>query len=313
MENYTVYIAPRFFEQELENEIKFYGLNLIHKNKRFFLVQETPRRLSFAQDTWLEAFFMPFESITDASKKLKSIQRNWQGHFIDFFRRSNLILEKLPPIKFKQQVYGENHPYSNLGGFTLWDNNTLLLSPKKTSPFPDGECLFMEDKYGPPSRAYLKLWEIFTITNYYPKENQLAVDLGASPGGWTWVMANHKAKTFAIDKANLADDVAKLPNVDFCKGSGFSLEPKEMGKIDWLLSDMICYPEKLYDFTMKWLEDGQVKNIVFTVKLQGSTNYEILNQFKKIENSSLIHLSCNKHELTWIFGEINLNYQKSLT
>ena len=312
MENMTVYIAPRFFEQELKQELEHYKLPIVEEKGRLFLVDAKPRQLAWAQNTWLEPFFMPIDSVGDAAKKLKAIQRNWHNHPIDLFRRAKLIEEKLPPMRFKPHEFGQNSPNSPLGAWALWDNNTLLLSARCSSAFAHGECLFMENKIDPPSRAYLKLWETFTLSDFFPKENELAIDLGACPGGWTWVMAEQNAKVFAIDKSPLDPKVAAMSHVDFCKGSGFALEPKDCGEIDWLLSDMACYPERLYDLAIKWINNKNAKNIIFTVKLQGSTDHAMLELFKEIENSSLLHLCCNKHELTWIYGEVNLNYQKKL-
>lgn len=310
MTDICVYIAPRFFEHELKEELRHYKLPVLEEKGRFFLVQGKPKKLSWAQNVWLEPFFMPIESVNDAARKLKAIQRNWHCLPTDFFRRAKLIEEKLPPMRFKPHEFGQHAPTSPLGAWTLWNTDTLLVSAKCSSPFPNGDCLFVENKIDPPSRAYLKLWEVFTLCDHFPKENELSIDLGACPGGWTWVMAKQGTKVFAIDKTALDINVSSLPQVDFCQGSGFSLEPHDCGQIDWLLSDMACYPDRLYKLALKWIEKQNAKNIVFTLKLQGETDYETLELFQSIENSCILHLSCNKHELTWIYGEINLNLQK---
>ncbi len=313
MENIAVYIAPRFFEEELAKEIAHYNLPLLERRGRLFAVKAKAQPLVWAQNTWTEAFFLPIESVGDGAKKLKAIQRNWHAHPTDCFRRAKLIEEKLPPMRFRPQVFGEPAPSSALGAWTLWDANTILASAKTSSPYADGECLFDENKTDPPSRAYLKLWEIFTLADTFPKKGDLSIDLGACPGGWTWVMASLGAEVLAIDKSELAPHVHIMDGVEFQKGSGFALEPQDFTHTDWLLSDMICYPERLYTLTQKWLKVAPPKNIVFTVKLQGDDDFNVLKSFMEIENSSLLHLSCNKHELTWIYGEINLNFQKRLT
>jgi hypothetical protein len=38
----------------------------------------------------------------------------------------------------------------------------------------------------PPSRAYLKLWEVFSRLGVTPKKDDLCLDLGPSPRGWSW-------------------------------------------------------------------------------------------------------------------------------
>jgi 23S rRNA (cytidine2498-2'-O)-methyltransferase len=50
----------------------------------------------------------------------------------------------------------------------------------------------------------------------------------------------------------------------------------------------------------RWLELGSVRNFVCTLKFQGETDHETARQFAAIPGSRLVHLSCNKHELTWM-------------
>ena len=47
----------------------------------------------------------------------------------------------------------------------------------------------VEDKEGPPNRAYLKLWEALVRLRRWPGPGERCLDLGASPGGWTYVLA----------------------------------------------------------------------------------------------------------------------------
>ena len=187
-----------------------------------------------------------------------------------------------------------------------------MYSTKLSSAFPHGEILFNENKTEPPSRAYLKLWEIFTLCDTFPLANDTAIDLGACPGGWTWVMAKHNVNVLAVDKAEIDVSIQKMPHVTYLNQSGFSLLPKDYPNTTWLLSDMACYPTRLYELAQKWLEKSTVKNFIFTLKLQGEENLEQIDLFRQIENSSIIHLSCNKHELTWIYGDIQRNLKKKL-
>jgi 23S rRNA (cytidine2498-2'-O)-methyltransferase len=48
------------------------------------------------------------------------------------------------------------------------------------------------------------------------------------------------ARVYSIDKAPLDERVAAMPGVDHHIGSGFGLEPKNTGRVDWLFSDMAC-------------------------------------------------------------------------
>ena len=312
MQNSCVYIAPRFYEHELKKELSHLGIPILHQFGRFFHVKKTDHQPVWAQNTWFEPQLMPINSINDGANKLKQIQRNWYSCPIDFFRRVKLIEEKLPHINFKPHNFGDPNPTAKLGAWTLLEPNTILYSTKLSSPFPHGEIIFNENKIEPPSRAYLKLWEIFTICETFPQENDTAIDLGACPGGWTWVMAKHNVHTLAVDKAEIDKNIATMPYVTYLDQSGFSLLPQDYANTTWLLSDMACYPKRLYELTQKWIEKAQIKNFIFTLKLQGEETQEQIDLFRKIKNSSIIHLSCNKHELTWIYGDIQRNLKKKL-
>lgn len=312
MKNSCVYIAPRFFEHELKKELAYLEIPVLQQYGRFFLCKKTEQKPVWAQNTWHDMQIMHVSSINDAAKQLKAIQRNWHSCPVDFFRRVKLIEEKLPPIRFKPHNYGAPCPAANLGAWTMTDPQHILYSTAVSSDFPHGEVTFAENKEEPPSRAYLKLWEIFTLAETYPKAGENAVDLGACPGGWTWVMAQHSVNILAIDKAEITPQVRSMPTVTYESKSGFSLKPEDFPNTDWLLSDMACYPSRLFELTKRWLAKGSVKNFVFTLKLQGEKTKEHIDLFRSIPNSTLLHLSCNKHELTWIYGEIQKNYQKKL-
>ena len=70
--------------------------------------------------------------------------------------------------------------------------------------------------------------------------------------------------------------------------------------MDWLFSDVICYPDRLYEWLARWLELGQCRRFVCTVKLQGETDPALLDRFRDVPGSRLLHLSANKHELTFV-------------
>lgn len=255
---------------------------------------------AWAANVWLEPAFIPIASIGDAAKKLKVLQRNWALCPTLHHRRAALIAEKLPKVSARPLTFGQPAPASPLGSWTLWDERTLLASPRCTSPFANGDIQFVEDREGPPSRAYLKLWEVFTRLGVRPAPGELCLDLGASPGGWTFVLANLGARVFAVDKAPLDPRLERLPNVETCIGSAFGLDPRHAGAVDWLFSDVICYPERLLGYVTRWLELGSCRNFVCTVKLQGPGIPEALAGFRAIPGSSLTHLCHNKHELTWV-------------
>ena len=124
--------------------------------------------------------------------------------------------------------------------------------------------------------------------------------LRASPGGWSWVLAKLGARVIAVDKAPLAPAVVAMPGVEVRQASAFSIEPALLGPVDWLFSDVICYPARLLALVERWLAAGTARNLLCTIKFQGATDHATARRFAAIPGSQLMHLHHNKHELTWI-------------
>lgn len=259
----------------------------------------------WARTTMLEPFFLKFNTIGEAANALKEIQRNWAPYQFTCFRRAQLIQEKLPYINLKDRKFPVKIPQSPIGLYTLIDEHTLIASAKTTSYLPAGTLHFIEDHENPPSRAYLKIQESLTMANLLtgvelPGPDTRCFEAGACPGGWTWVLAGLGATVFAVDRAPLADSLMKNPLITFKAHDAFTLTPEEIGPVDWIFSDVICYPERLLEWIKKWLTHKPDLNMICTIKMQGDINWPLIQQFAEIPDSHIVHLNYNKHELTWI-------------
>ncbi len=256
----------------------------------------------FAQDIWLEPHIVKFNSISEAVNILRKAGKFWYLHPVSHHGRAKLIAEqlrKLPPLVRHFPVEADIPP---IGGFTLLDQNTLVYSASRAKKWPMGTCLFIEDKINPPNRAYLKLWEAITLLDKQPQKGESALDLGASPGGWTYVMQSLGTTITGVDKALLDPKIAALPSVHFLQQSAFALDPATLDQTyDWVLSDIACYPDKAYALIMKWITSGKAKQMIFTIKLQGKVDLNIIKQFQAIPDSRTINLFYNKHEVTFFY------------
>jgi len=257
------------------------------------------------QNCWLEPFRLEFSSINEAAAFLRSIQRNWAACLHTCFRRGTLIVSKLPPISAKPRPFPWLLGEAPVGAWALLDEHTLIASARCSSPFPNGAIEFAQDKEGPPSRAYLKLWEALVRLRQWPGQGERCLDVGASPGGWTWALAQLGANVIAVDQAPLEDRIAALPGVECLCRDAFAIKPEDIGPVDWLFCDVACYPPKLYDWIEKWLASGLCRRFVCTIKMQGTINtgsvdFDTPKRFAKIPGSTLVHLYHNKHELTWM-------------
>ncbi len=259
----------------------------------------------WAKCTFASPYILKFDSIGEAAGELKKIQRSWAPYFFTCFRRGLLIQEKLPYVNLKNRNFPFEYPDSPIGIYTLLDEKTILFSPKTFSSLPAGNICFNEDHVNPPSRAYLKIQESLAQAHHYfkvpyPDQTSRSFEAGACPGGWTWVLVNLGSKVFAVDRAPLADSLMQNSKVTFLAHDAFTLTPEEVGECDWVFSDVICYPDRLYEWCCKWLESGKTKKMICTIKMQGKIDWSLVEKFASIPDSLVLHLNYNKHELTWI-------------
>jgi 23S rRNA (cytidine2498-2'-O)-methyltransferase len=291
------YLAAEGFQAELAEELRRAGRSIGAWHGLLALSPEPPTHAGWALECWTAPQELPAPSVKAAADALRGIQRNWALYAAGHHRRAALIGERLPPVKARPLVFPEPAPAGHLGAWTLLAPDRLLASPTKTSPFVNGAVQFVEDRTGPPSRAYLKLWEALTRLGRWPQPGETCLDLGAAPGGWTWALARLGARVTAVDKAPLAPEVAAMPGVTLRQESAFGLEPEQEPAVDWLFSDVICYPARLLGLVRRWLAAGRARHFVCTIKFQGETDHDTAAAFAALPGAMLFHAAHNKHEL----------------
>jgi 23S rRNA (cytidine2498-2'-O)-methyltransferase len=296
----TGYLAPVDFEADLKVELTLLGITILETHGRLILCEGEAQDVVFAQDTWHDVEKLDYNSIGSAAELLRERANRWSHYSINNHRRAELVLLKVPSVKIKRYNFLDPIPTTSIGVFSLLSESTILVSKRTNCPLPFGEINFNEDKINPPSRAYLKLWELFTLYNIKPEVGMRAIDVGSCPGGWTWVLQGIGCEVVSVDKAPLDPKIAILPRIDFRQESAFGLRPQHIGKLDWFFSDIICYPDKLLELVTRFRDSGLVDNFACTIKFQAPTDFETMMKFKAIPGSKIVHLSCNKHEVTWI-------------
>ncbi|MFN7195229.1 MAG: SAM-dependent methyltransferase [bacterium] len=293
----TGYLAAEDFLPQLLVELE--GCEIEEVRARLVVARGPARPAAWAANVWFDLQRLPIASIGDAARQLRAIQRNWTLPPTGHFRRAALIAESLPPIRQRPHVFPQPQPSAPLGAWTLWEPDMVYAAARCASAFPHGAPVFAEDREGPPNRAYLKLWEALTVLGRHPQPGETCLDLGASPGGWTWVLAKLGARVVAVDKAPLDPRIAAMAGVEQRQESAFGLAPASVGPVDWLFSDIICYPARLLELVARWRETGLARNMVCTLKFQAETDHATARAFAAIPGSRLMHLHHNKHELTW--------------
>src|ERR1043166_3505953 len=289
MAELTGYLAPDGFLTKLQQEL---GGDAAECHGRLVLAPGPPKPAAWVANIWRDVAQIPIASIGDGANKLRAIQRNWALYPLAHHRRAALIAEQLPKVSARPLMFGAPAPTAPLGSWTLIAPDTMLVAAACSSPFPNGEPSFVEDRTA-PSRAYLKLWEALTLLGERPKPSDVCIDLGSSPGGWTYVVQKLGARVISVDKAPLDPSVAALPGVEYRRESAFALDPRAIGAVDWLFSDVICYPKRLLTLVQNWLRAGMARRFVCTVKFQGATDFDAIKGFAAIPGSRLMHLHHN--------------------
>ena len=196
---------------------------------------------------------------------LRDIQRNWAMYAPVHHRRAALIQERLPHVSARPIVFPAAAPAAPLGSWTLLAPDRMLVAARCSSPFPNGEVQLVEDKAGPPNRAYLKLWEALVRLRRWPQPGERCLDLGASPGGWTWVLTRHHLRVTSVDNGPLRQHVLDTGLVEHLRADGFHWHPAR--PLDWMVCDMVEQPSKVAARMAQWFREGWCRHAVFNLKL----------------------------------------------
>ncbi len=122
-----------------------------------------------------------------------------------------------------------------------------------------------------PSRSALKLEEaLLTLLTADERarllrEGMRAADLGAAPGGWTWVLARQHLHVVAIDNGPLRPHVMDSGLVQHLRADGFSWHPTK--PLDWMVCDMVEQPSRVAARMAEWFREGWCRHAIFNLKL----------------------------------------------
>ena len=142
--------------------------------------------------------------------------------------------------------------------------------PADASPWPQGipRLRMLAEA---PSRSALKLEEaLMTLVSASEKaallkENMRAADLGAAPGGWTWVLLREGLSVIAVDNGPLRQHVMDTGRVTHLREDGFTWRPPQA--LDWMVCDMVEQPVRVASRMATWLREGWCRQSIFNLKL----------------------------------------------
>jgi 23S rRNA (cytidine2498-2'-O)-methyltransferase len=128
-----------------------------------------------------------------------------------------------------------------------------------------------------PSRSTLKLEEAWH--HFIPREQwdqrlaagMTAVDLGASPGGWTWQLVNRDIEVMAVDNGPMNEELLESGLVGHYRADGFIFRPKR--PVDWMVCDIVEKPAKNAALLETWIGEGLCREAVVNLKLPMKQRY----------------------------------------
>jgi 23S rRNA (cytidine2498-2'-O)-methyltransferase len=205
-------------------------------------------------DVWVE------HPDSDAGKPLAGLARAFANALRPALRKRGLLSE------------AETNDLPRLHVCFLAGDHALLASadPRDAAPWPLGvpRLRMLADA---PSRSALKLEEALLVLLTADECERLlrpgmsAVDLGAAPGGWSWVLARKQLRVTAIDNGPLAASALATGLIEHQRADGFHWRPAK--PIDWLVCDMVESPRRVAARIAEWFAQGWCRHAVFNLKL----------------------------------------------
>jgi len=222
---------------------------------------------------------------TDAAKQLLGFCKKFTTPLRQALRRAG-------HLSAQSETDTQAHP--RLHVFFL-NNAELWLGaadPARSSPWFMGipRLKFPE---GAPSRSALKLEEaLHSLLTPGERTRWLraglqAVDLGAAPGGWSWVLADYGLRVTAVDNGALAPQVAAHHLITYARADGFRYRPP--APVDWLVCDIVEQPRRIATLIADWAAQGWCKAAMFNLKLPMKKRYEELAHCEQLIHARLVH------------------------
>jgi 23S rRNA (cytidine2498-2'-O)-methyltransferase len=125
-----------------------------------------------------------------------------------------------------------------------------------------------------PSRAYAKIEEAIAWADLAIARGQVALEIGAAPGGAALALARRGLEVWAVDTGELAPHVAALPGVHHVAKKAGALRWEELPpQVDWLLVDVNLAPQVALHEVGRLMPRLRttLRGAVFTLKLNDWT------------------------------------------
>jgi len=241
----------------------------------------------------------------------------WEVPDAEELKPLNRLTKSLNTICNKQtliQLEKLNHATHQLHICFVQTNHCFIgYSAANNSHTESGGVMMLKLPQQAPSRSMLKLDE--ALRSFFPKQRQAeilksgmsAVDFGAAPGGWTWLLTQYQVQVTAVDNGTLNPSLLKSNLVDHIREDAFNYIPEL--PVDWLVSDIADKPKRVFELIQKWINNKWAENFIFILKLPMQSRYRFLKdnimkpltkQVNSLPDKRLFikHLSHDRNEIT---------------
>jgi len=105
-----------------------------------------------------------------------------------------------------------------------------------------------------------------------------AVDLGAAPGGWSWLLTRRHLRVTAVDNGPMRRSVLDSGLVSHVRANGFHFRPR--APVDWMVCDMAERPGRVAELAASWLAEGWCRRALCNLKLPMTRRYAELQRYR---------------------------------
>lgn len=250
-------------------------LTLSADNRLPPLIEATQNLRGPFSQIWLET------ADTNEAKELSGFCRKFEPHLKKALDRDNLLKPDSPGLPRLHVFF--------LDSATAWVGTS---QPDNSSKWMMGIPRLRMPREA-PSRSTLKLAEAL-MEMLTEKERTLfkagrrAVDLGASPGGWTYQLTQRGLHVTAVDNGPMDTHLMENAPIEHLREDGFTFRPRR--PVDWLVCDMVDKPARVIDLMAKWFERGDCKSAIFNLKLPMKRRYEEIQLSRAVLEDRLAKL-----------------------
>ena len=197
---------------------------------------------------------------SDAARPLAGLARSFGNALRPALRREGWLVESPDPRLPCLHVCFLSGTHAVLG-----------LSPSSgTRPWPQGIARLRIPKDA-PSRSAAKLEEALeTMMSAEERTRWLqpgmtAADLGAAPGGWSFILARRHVRVTAIDNGPIQPALLESGLVEHLRADGFTWQPAR--PLEWMVCDMVEQPRRVAARMSDWFVQGWCRRAIFNLKL----------------------------------------------